>query len=145
MATYRIIFWISFFILRYSLVECNKRTLIYTNATYTHCESVNFSATVNNGAITLYLTTFKDLEHFVIDLDVFVKTDGSATFTQMSKTTMDACRLLSNAGSNIFISRILEPVLLSKQNKIFRKCPVKKVTFNVKITKIFTPEIIKKI
>lgn len=132
MATYWIFFWICIFILRYSFIDC-KSTLIYMNTTYTHNESVNFTSVVSDGALSIYLTTFKDLEHFVIDLDVFVKTEGSATFSEVKKTTMDVCRLLSNAGSNMFIGRALEPILKNKQNKIFRKCPVKKVTSRVKI------------
>lgn len=133
MATYWTISWVCLFILRFSFIECNKRTLTYTNTTFSHSESANFSSIISDGAISLYLTTFKDLDHFVIDLDIFVKTEDSATFTEVSKTTMDICRLLANAGSNIFISRMLEPVMKSKQNKIFRKCPVKKVNFQREI------------
>lgn len=131
MATYRIILWMFLFILRYSLIECNKRTLTYTNTTYTSNENANFTAKISDGAISLYLTTFKDLEHIVIDLDVFIKTEDSATFTQLSKTTLDVCRLLGNSGPNIFLSRFLDPVLKNKQNKIFQRCPVKRVTFHV--------------
>lgn len=135
MATYWIIFcWL--FILRYSFIECNMRTLTYTNSTYSYDKEIaNFTAIVNDGALSLYLTTFKDLEHFVIDLDVFVKTEESARFSEVSKTTMDICKLLENAGSNIFISRFLDPILKNKQNRIFRKCPVRKVTELNRISK----------
>lgn len=132
MATYLIVFSISLFILSYSFVECNKRTLSYTNTTYTHNENVNFTSIISDdGSMNFYLTTFKDLENFVIDLNVFVKNENSVTFREKINNTLDICRLLENAGSNMYIGRILEPLLKNKENKIIRKCPIEKVRFGL--------------
>lgn len=124
-------FWITFCIVLYAvsgpLIECHQRILSYTNVSYGHHESVNFTSIIKDGAISSYLTTYTDTDNFIIDLDLYVKTSDSATLSELSKTSTDICKILRDAGSNIFISVVMEHMRKSKQNKIFRKCPVLKV------------------
>lgn len=124
-------FWITFCTVLFALrrIECDQRVISYTNVSFGHIESVNFTSVIKDGAISSYLTLNAETDNFIIDLDLFVKTSDSAAFSEFSKTSTDICKVLRDPRSNIFISVVMEHMRKSKQNKIFTKCPVKKVCF----------------
>lgn len=127
MATCRSIFW-TVLILCFSFISCSQKILTYTNTTYVpDPESVNFTSVIKVGEVNTYFTTYRDLDNFIIDTELYVKTADSPTFSEFSKTSTDVCKLLSNSGSNIFVTLMVEQLRRNKRNKIFRKCPVKKV------------------
>lgn len=120
--------WCGLLILHFTFVVCNQKILTYTNTTYVpDSDSVNFTSVISAGEVNSYFTTYRDLDNFIIDTELHVKTADSNKFTQFSKTTTDVCKLLSNLGSNIFARLMMEQLLRNKRNKMFRKCPVKKV------------------
>lgn len=130
MATFWIFFCTVLLVLRYSVIECDQRFLSYTNVSLGHRENVNFTSIIVNGSISSYLTTYIDIDNFIIDVSLYVKTSDSGAFSEFSKTSIDICKVLRDPGANIFISIVMEHMRKSKQNKIFSKCPVKKVCFS---------------
>lgn len=128
MAPFGSIFFI-LLVLRFPFVIiCNQKILTYINTTYVpDTESVNFTSVISANGVSTYFTTYRDLDNFIIDTELYVKTVGSPTFSEFSKTTTDVCKLLSNLEANIFARHMMEQLRRNKRNKMFRKCPVKKV------------------
>lgn len=138
MATSRSIFWVVL-ILCFSFIHIrSEKILTYVNTTYVpDPEYVNFTSVIKVGEVNTYFTTYRDLDNFIIDTELYVKTADSPTFSEFSKTTTDVCKILSNAGQNIFVTLMVEQLRRNKRNKIFRKCPVKKVGFIQNKTKFW--------
>lgn len=127
MATHLHIFW-AVLNLCISFISCSNKILTYINTTYVpDTESVNFTSVIKVGEVNTYFTTYRDLDNFIIDTELYVKTADSPTFSEFSKTSTDVCKVLSSSGTNIFVTLMVEQLRRNKRNKIFRKCPVRKV------------------
>lgn len=134
------VFGAVFIVFRIASINCDQRFLAYTNLS---CEQdyeiVNYTAIVEDGAINVDIIINKELNSIIIDVEFYVKTADSATFTQFSKSTTDVCEFLANPGSNFFLSVMLEHIRRDKRNRISRRCPVTKVRV-VNLTYCKNPE-----
>lgn len=114
--------------IRITHIHCIQRSLTYTNISWEQDnEIVNYTSMLQEGAYSVDIIIHKELKSIIIDVQFYVKTADSDTYSQFYKSTIDVCDFLANAGSNLFLNVMLEQIRRDKRNRISRRCPVTKV------------------
>lgn len=113
-----------------SICGQNGRKLVFTNVTFSSDEKYwHFSVWLNESRFSTIITAKENTIGVTNVFKLFVNTGGAnGEFINFFNKHVDFCHALDNPISDPFVNMFHHTLLMNKNNRLFRKCPILKVS-----------------
>lgn len=120
----------------FTIAEVGQK-IVFTNLTYTADRNFwNLTMWLNDSRIYLVNVVGPPTVEVTMELKLYIKTDAAnGAFVNFFTRQLDLCRFLDNPMSDSFFNMIYQVWAMNKDNKIFRKCPIVMVRFDLRYIK----------
>lgn len=113
-----------------SIFSQNGRRLVFTNFTYSADPKYwNFTVWLNESRVSGIVMAVEKTINVTTDLKLFVNTGSpKGEYVNFFTKHVDFCQVLAYPISDPFVNMIYQTLTVNKNNRLFRKCPIVKVS-----------------